>query len=374
MAAKGPATLTDPRSICDRYSDATYAKMRDDQERTSAYTSAIEVMAPGRVCLDIGTGSLALLALIAARSGAKHVYAIEANPAAAAAAREAVLAAGMEEVVTIVEGYSTDVTLPEPVDLLLHEILGEFAGAEGVVRAVRDAAARHLSPSATPPLSVPHGARSLIAPAEFPSPEYFSSLPFPMLSAPGATNLKLPSLPRAVLLAEAATFEDLAFDHASPQPLQQVRLEFVPARDGEMRGLAVHIEVDVLGRRQTMARGEDNGATTVARASAPAERREHGHASDTTSASHADVDAPPRPPPPGAADPDVSSARPGSHWPNVLLLLPEALQVTAGVGRIIVDCRASLGAEVPRYTFEVRIALEGENDDGALLGTLTYPE
>ena len=41
-------------------------------------------------------------------------------------------------------------------------------------------------------------------------------------------------------------------------------------------------------------------------------------------------------------------------------------------------CRASLGAEVPRYTFEVRVALEGETDDvdvdGTLLGTLTYPE
>ena len=134
--------------------------MRDDGERTSAYAAAIAATAHGRVCLvrcsakesctedserdmlaaagvilltvllalvpqDVGTGALALLALLAARAGAKHVYAIEANPDAAAAARALVAAEGFADVVTIVEGYSTDVTLPEKVDLLLHEIIGE---------------------------------------------------------------------------------------------------------------------------------------------------------------------------------------------------------------------------------------------------------
>ena len=56
---------------------------------TAAYAASITAAAPGRVCLDIGTGSLALLALIAARAGAKHVYAIEANPEAAAYDAEA---------------------------------------------------------------------------------------------------------------------------------------------------------------------------------------------------------------------------------------------------------------------------------------------
>ena len=46
----------DPRAICERYTDETYAKMRDDSERTSAYTAAIERVASGRVCLDVGTG------------------------------------------------------------------------------------------------------------------------------------------------------------------------------------------------------------------------------------------------------------------------------------------------------------------------------
>ena len=82
----------DPRAICDRYTDDIYAKMRDDGERTSAYARAIAAAAPGKVCLDVGTGALALLALLAAKAGAKHVYAVEANAEAAEAARATVAA------------------------------------------------------------------------------------------------------------------------------------------------------------------------------------------------------------------------------------------------------------------------------------------
>ncbi len=136
--------ITAPRAQCERYTDATYTLMRDDETRTSAYERAIGRVAPGRVCLDIGTGALALLALAAARAGADHVIAVEANALAAAAARQAVTDAGMAGRVTVVEGYSTDVSLDRPVDLLLHEVIGSFAGEEGVVTAVRDAKARHL--------------------------------------------------------------------------------------------------------------------------------------------------------------------------------------------------------------------------------------
>jgi predicted RNA methylase len=39
---------------------------------------------PDSIALDLGTGPVALFAIIAAELGAKHVYAIEANPAVAA--------------------------------------------------------------------------------------------------------------------------------------------------------------------------------------------------------------------------------------------------------------------------------------------------
>ena len=181
-----PADLLAPQALCERYTGETYTTMRDDEMRTRAYLSAIERHAPGKLCLDIGTGALALLAIIAARAGAEHVFAIEANAEAAAAARQAVAAEGLEAQITVIEGYSTDVTLPRRVDLLLHEIIGEIASAEGVVAAVLDAGERHLRSGAAAPVSIPARARTLLAPCEFPGSEYFDALPHPMLAAPGA--------------------------------------------------------------------------------------------------------------------------------------------------------------------------------------------
>jgi hypothetical protein len=186
------ADLHAPRAQCERYTDETYARMRDDDVRTRAYRRAIEQHAPGKLCLDIGTGALALLAIIAARAGAEHVFAVEANAEAAASARRTVAAEGLASQITVLDGYSTDVTLPRPVDLLLHEIIGEIASAEGVVAAVRDAGARHLRRGARPgPLSIPARARTLLAPCEFPGRDYFDALPHPMLAAPGAQVLPL---------------------------------------------------------------------------------------------------------------------------------------------------------------------------------------
>lgn len=160
-----------PRDSCAAgYPDGYFEKLRDDEERTAAYRAAIERLAPGRVCLEIGTGGLALLAIIAAEAGAAHVYAIEANEAVAASAERAVAEAGLSDKISIIVGYSSDVTLPEGAapDLLIHEILGEFAGAEGVVMAVNDARERHVRPSALV-RSIPARALSLLAPMELPA-------------------------------------------------------------------------------------------------------------------------------------------------------------------------------------------------------------
>ena len=67
----------------------------------------------GKVVLDVGAGS-GVLAMWAAKAGAKHVYAVEAT-SMSKQARRLVAHNGLQDVVTILEGYMEQQTLPEKV-------------------------------------------------------------------------------------------------------------------------------------------------------------------------------------------------------------------------------------------------------------------
>ena len=90
-------------------------------------------VAPVRVVLDIGTGALALLAIFAAEAGASKVYAIEANAHSYAKALQSVRESRFSDRIVVLEGLSTNVTLPERMDLLVHENLGEIVSFEGAI-------------------------------------------------------------------------------------------------------------------------------------------------------------------------------------------------------------------------------------------------
>ena len=150
--------------------------------------------------IDLGTGALALLAIFAAEAGAKHVYAIEVQPVAAAAARRTIKEAGLSDRITVIEGFSTDphVVLPEKADLLVHELIGEIAGEEGVVAAIADARKRHLAPTASTPFSIPSRTTTLLAPSEYPNAAYCADRLATTLEAPGggqALKLVRPIIP-----------------------------------------------------------------------------------------------------------------------------------------------------------------------------------
>lgn len=131
------------------FADESYAAMRDDESRTPFYKEAIvarlaDADAQTLVVLDIGTGPHAVLALIAARAGARKVYAIEASAEACGRARATVERAGLSETIEIFEGFSTEVSLPEKVDVVVSEIVGSIASEEGAFTTIRDAHARFV--------------------------------------------------------------------------------------------------------------------------------------------------------------------------------------------------------------------------------------
>ena len=154
------------------FENGNYEQMRDDQRRTPLYYAAIRSrlqQADGELLtvLDLGTGPFALLALEAARCGAKKVYAIEADPLSAAKAREAVASAGFSDVVEVVEGISTHVTLPEKVDVLISETVGSVVSEEGLYSTMADAHARHVARPREQRSWIPHRCQTLAAPCAY---------------------------------------------------------------------------------------------------------------------------------------------------------------------------------------------------------------
>lgn len=202
----------------DEYRLDEYEAMRDDEPRTSKYEAAIRRRLAGTngqaVVCDIGTGPFALLALIAARAGARRVYAIEKSPGAAKLAREAVKEAGFEGVVQVIEGESTQVKLPERVDFVVSELIGSIAKQEGVQRIIADASERFLKKAGPGsgrvcPGMIPARCQTFIAPVAY---RYHSLM---RVRPDQLKPLRLDSESRDILfLAEPQLLED--FDYCRP--------------------------------------------------------------------------------------------------------------------------------------------------------------
>ncbi|MEM0990688.1 MAG: 50S ribosomal protein L11 methyltransferase [Pseudomonadota bacterium] len=132
--------------------------MVTDHNRNAAYKRAINnLVEPGMTVLEIGAGS-GLLAMMAARAGAVHVYTIEADPVMATVARQTVERNGFGDRITVIDGFSTKMevgdTLPRRADMLVHEVLSSDVLSEGVLVSVEHAKRELLTPDA---LLLPHG-------------------------------------------------------------------------------------------------------------------------------------------------------------------------------------------------------------------------
>jgi Ribosomal protein L11 methyltransferase (PrmA) len=122
-----------------------HTRMLNDRTRTGLYLDALrEVVRPGDVVVDLGTGS-GVLAVAAAKLGARRVYAIEASAIASVAERVAQVN-GVADVVTILRGQSTQLTLPEPATVVVSELIGNDPLGERVLELLRDARSRFCHP------------------------------------------------------------------------------------------------------------------------------------------------------------------------------------------------------------------------------------
>jgi precorrin-6B methylase 2 len=144
-----------------------HARMLHDERRTGDYLTALAAaVRPSDVVLDIGTGS-GVLAVAAARAGAQHVYAVEASDIADVAERVFALS-GVQDRVTLIHGWSRQIELPEPADLLVSEVIGNEPLEEEILETTLDARHRLLVPGAR---LIPNALTLLARPVQLPEAE-----------------------------------------------------------------------------------------------------------------------------------------------------------------------------------------------------------
>jgi protein arginine N-methyltransferase 1 len=119
-----------------------------DRVRLAAFRAALAatIRKGQSVVADIGTGS-GVLAMLAARLGARKVYAYEKAEIGAVAQRLVKL--NKIRNVEVIAARSTEIIDPPRADIVMSETLGNYALEEFLLETMNDAVARHLKPGGT---------------------------------------------------------------------------------------------------------------------------------------------------------------------------------------------------------------------------------
>ena len=155
---------------------SAYAAMKNDATRTPLFRKSLQDRLnsakngpESQVVLDLGTGPFALFAIMAAELGAGRVYAIEASKEIAANARKVIAEQGFADVITVLEGFSTDITLPDnaKADIIVAEIVGSIATEEGAYGTILDAHRRLMKDPTDANNWIPSRIQTWAAPASY---------------------------------------------------------------------------------------------------------------------------------------------------------------------------------------------------------------
>ncbi len=113
-----------------------HRRLVTEVRRLKFYQRALIETVKNKVVLDIGTGS-GILALLAAKEGAKHVYAIERNPMMAEIARVNIKASVWKHKITLIESDFSEVKNLPLIEVVVHEIFGTDPLGENILSTIK---------------------------------------------------------------------------------------------------------------------------------------------------------------------------------------------------------------------------------------------
>ncbi len=221
---------------------AYHANLLSDVVRMDAYDRALRALVkPGDVVLDVGAGT-GVLAMLAARAGAKRVHAVESMPVAALA-EKLVRDNGLQGQVIVHQADLVTLEPIEPVDLVVSDFMGRFVVDDDMLAAVQ-ASAAWLAPGGR---FCPQQVDMLVAPVaigHFPPLDVFESpvggLDMSAAARPAQGYCYGVELEASAVLAEAATLHRLT--PPQPVPTFDATLAFEVTAGGRLRGLACWFE------------------------------------------------------------------------------------------------------------------------------------
>jgi protein arginine N-methyltransferase 1 len=125
------------------YTLADHASMFADRTRIEAYAAALRrVVHAGSIVADLGAG-IGIFSLLAARAGARAIFAIEPDDAIHLG-RAIAEASGLTDRITFMQARSTDVALPERATVIVSDMRGTLPFFERHLPSIADARDRLL--------------------------------------------------------------------------------------------------------------------------------------------------------------------------------------------------------------------------------------
>ncbi|MEO8001772.1 MAG: class I SAM-dependent methyltransferase [Arenimonas sp.] len=234
----------------DGYTIKDYGDMVIDPARTQAFVDALtQAITPETVVLEIGTGA-GFFALLACKLGAKKVYAIEPDIAIEVGKLCVKNNPGSERIIWL-QGLSTEIDLPEKVDIVIGDLHGTMPFYNFNILSMRDAVVRHMKPGG---IMMPR--RDVLHAAPIQSPEDYKSIEkawakdvYGLDLSSGRSFLtnnwwRRPATATVDMLAQAECWGEINYATATNPNLDGL-CDWLITHDGTAHGLSVWFDGDI---------------------------------------------------------------------------------------------------------------------------------